>query len=226
MATMKFRVTEPFGALSQVHSEPHTGIDLAMGIGTKLRSIGDGTVSRVVDYGDKNIGQGVIIKLKDGDYAIYGHMSEVDVKPGQVIHDGQFLGLSGNSGNSTGPHLHFGLQDPSGHFIDPSPMLNHLEAVSGVKDGGLLDRINHFSDWAVGKEAQLFVKPAASGIKDIILSMWHWFVANLPDLMGYGTILFGALIILGALAGKGKLIRVAGLYGGLLIIAMCILGSV
>lgn len=224
---MKFRVTGPYGELAQVHgSEPHHGIDLAMRIGTKLRSVGEGTVSRVVDYGDKNIGQGAIVHLKNGDYAIYGHMSEVDVKPGQVVHDGTFIGLSGNSGHSSGPHLHFGIETSGGQFKDPSPYLNHLEAVSGVPDGGIMDHINHFSDWLIGKEAQIVVKPAASGIEDIILSTWHWIVVNLPDIMGYGTMLFGALIILSSLLGKGRLIQIAGLYGGLLIIAISILGSV
>jgi hypothetical protein len=224
---MKFKVTGPYGELAQVHgSEPHHGIDLAMGIGTKLRSVGEGVVGRVVDYGDKNIGQGVIIHLKNGEYAIYGHMSEVDVKPGQVIHDGSFLGLSGNSGHSSGPHLHFGIETASGQFKDPSPYLNHLEAVSGVPKGGIMDHINQASDWIIGKEAKYVFKPVGGGVQDVALSMWHWLIVNLPDIMGYGTILFGALIILSSLTGKGRLIKIAGLYGGLLIIAICILGSV
>ena len=123
---MKFRVTSPYGAWEEIREHPHTGIDLAMPEGTPLRSIADAVVERVVDYGSYNIGKGVILRLPDGKEVIYGHMSKVTVYPGQHVSGGQLIGYSGNTGHSTGPHLHFGMKE-DGHFIDPTPYIQYLE---------------------------------------------------------------------------------------------------
>lgn len=122
---MIVRITSKFGEISKVHPRPHTGIDLAYPEGTPLQSIGNAVVDRIVDYGNENVGKGVILRLADGKEVIYGHLSEIKVKVGQMVSDGQIIGLSGNTGHSTGPHLHLGLKE-NGQFIDPSPLVEKL----------------------------------------------------------------------------------------------------
>ena len=127
---MKFRLTSPYGELSLVHPKPHTGIDLAMPEGTPLRSVVNGVVEKIVDYGNENIGKGVIIAFEDGKKAIYGHMSDVTVKVGDKLNYGDLIGYSGNTGHSTGPHLHFGIKDGN-RFIDPSEYEKNLQEICG-----------------------------------------------------------------------------------------------
>lgn len=120
------RITSPFGAKEWFRSHAHTGVDIAMPIGTPLKSIKQAVVERVMDYGNQNIGKGVVLKLSDGKEVIYGHLSEIHVKAGQIVKGGEIIGLSGNTGHSTGPHLHFAIKD-HGQFIDPTPYLPLLE---------------------------------------------------------------------------------------------------
>src|SRR5574342_1224469 len=58
-------------------------------------------------------------------------MNEVKVHIGDKVNAGDIVGLSGNTGNSTGPHLHFGMKDASGHVIDPTPHAEQLANISG-----------------------------------------------------------------------------------------------
>src|SRR4051812_49408468 len=105
---MKFRLTGKFGELSPVRDwQPHSGIDLALPENTTLRSIADGVVDRIYD-GTGLIGKGLSVRMLDGTRAIYGHMNEVKAHVGDHLSAGDIVGLSGNTGNSTGPHLHFG----------------------------------------------------------------------------------------------------------------------
>ena len=97
-----FRVTEPFGAVNNIHTTAHTGIDLATYNMTPLPSVSDGIVEQVYHLGNVNIGNGIKIQNPDGSELIYGHLSEVNVKVGQHVHIGDIIGKTGNSGNSTG----------------------------------------------------------------------------------------------------------------------------
>jgi hypothetical protein len=106
-----FKVTTQYGVIDKLHKTPHTGIDIALPEGSPLYSIGRGVVENVVNYGDNNIGQGVIVKLDNGLRAIYGHIAESKVSPGDQIEPGQLLALSGTTGRSTGPHVHFMLKE-------------------------------------------------------------------------------------------------------------------
>ncbi|MCA1319780.1 M23 family metallopeptidase [Bacillus tianshenii] len=118
---MKFRISSEFGVLEEIrNNRPHTGVDIAMPEGTDLRAIADAVVERVVDYGAENIGKGVILRLADGKRAIYGHMKDIAVKQGDYVREGSVVGHSGNTGHSTGPHLHLGIKTPDGQFVDPA----------------------------------------------------------------------------------------------------------
>lgn len=133
-----FRVTAEYGARDDWHHVPHSGIDLAMNLGTKIYSPTDGVVERVCDYGSQNIGKGIIVRTDDGEHLVLGHLSDNShVYVGEHVHTGDFLGLSGSTGRSSGPHLHVGLRDSSGHFTDPHRFF------SG--DGGTEHIANHIA---------------------------------------------------------------------------------
>ncbi|MBT2701576.1 M23 family metallopeptidase [Bacillus sp. ISL-40] len=108
-----------------MHKTPHTGIDLAIPEGTTLRALSDGVVDRVF-AGTANIGKGLSIQFDDGTRLIYGHMNEVKARIGEHVHAGEIIGLSGNTGNSTGPHLHLGMKGPDDSWLDPTPLAENL----------------------------------------------------------------------------------------------------
>jgi murein DD-endopeptidase MepM/ murein hydrolase activator NlpD len=114
-----FKITTQYGAIDALHRTPHNGLDISMPEGSPLYSIGRGIVEKVVNYGDNNIGQGVIVQLEDGKRAIYGHISQAKVSAGDQIDPGQLLAYSGNTGRSTGPHLHFSVKEGQ-TAIDPT----------------------------------------------------------------------------------------------------------
>ncbi len=100
----------------------HDGLDFEMPIGTSVLASDEGTV---VMAGGEIYGTTVVIQHSWG-RSYYGHLSKVTVTLGQVITKGQEIALSGNTGLSTGPHLHFGIKlnsnDPANGFygkIDP-----------------------------------------------------------------------------------------------------------
>lgn len=243
---MKF-VSDPFGVMREYRDGAHTGIDIPLVDGTTLRSVVDGTVYAIRDYGAKNIGKGVIIQGEDGNYYIYGHMSEITVEKGMEVNAGAVIGESGNTGHVVGEnggyHLHFGIQEPDGTFIDPTHMQERLMGITGDKtplevvnainttdDTGFgawaLEQYNEFSDWVIGKEVEFILKPLASLLKDITITLWDWFILNLPNIMGYTTVLMGVLIILGAMVGRDGMIKIISVYSALMILALCLLGGV
>ncbi|MGW0082082.1 M23 family metallopeptidase [Streptomyces sp. NPDC003393] len=88
----------------------HSGQDFAVPIGTEVVAAHGGTVVKAGPYGGGDgsaYGNAIVIKHADGRYSQYAHLSRIDVKVGQVVATGQHIALSGNTGNSTGPHLHF-----------------------------------------------------------------------------------------------------------------------
>ncbi len=84
----------------------HTGIDFTCPIGTIIHSTADGVVKRIT-YSSTGYGKHVLIDHGFGYTTLYGHMSEIDVKEGQEVKRGQKIGLVGNTGSSTGPHVHY-----------------------------------------------------------------------------------------------------------------------
>jgi hypothetical protein len=113
------RITARFGDIDPAHPQPHNGIDAALPIGSSIYAPAGGVVSRVADYGDAGLGKAVFLKTNAGSQYIFGHLSEIKVHPGERVHTGDLLALSGNTGNSTGPHLHLGLVSNAGAFQDP-----------------------------------------------------------------------------------------------------------
>jgi murein DD-endopeptidase MepM/ murein hydrolase activator NlpD len=99
----------------------HNGIDLAVPVNTPIKSPMPGVVDAVTSGGDG--GNQVIIKHDNGYKTGYAHLNKVLVKKGDKVKQGDTIGLSGNTGKSTGPHLHLTLTDPSGAKVDPQKMI-------------------------------------------------------------------------------------------------------
>lgn len=84
----------------------HKGIDLSLHVGDTIVSAFSGVV-RVARYNPGGYGNFVIVRHDNGLETVYGHLKRSIVKPGQKVKAGQIIGLGGNTGRSTGPHLHF-----------------------------------------------------------------------------------------------------------------------
>ncbi|RST17865.1 peptidoglycan DD-metalloendopeptidase family protein [Streptomyces sp. WAC05374] len=97
----------------------HTGQDFAVAVGTPVRSIGAGRVQSVNCGGA--FGIEVVVRHSGGWYSQYAHLAVPGVSPGQPVVAGQPIGRSGNTGNSTGPHLHFEVRITPymGSAVDP-----------------------------------------------------------------------------------------------------------
>lgn len=118
------RVTSPFGkrkAPTKGASTYHKGIDWATPTGTPVVASCGGTVVKA-GWGS-GYGYVVYINHADGRQTRYGHLSKVLVKVGQTVSQGQRIALSGNTGVSTGPHLHFEVLT-GGKAVNPSTVLN------------------------------------------------------------------------------------------------------
>ncbi|MFF4049269.1 LysM peptidoglycan-binding domain-containing M23 family metallopeptidase [Streptomyces chartreusis] len=98
----------------------HTGVDFAAATGTPLKAVGAGTVVSA-GWGGA-YGNQVVIQLADGYYAQYAHLSSLSVSSGQTVTAGQQIGLSGATGNVTGPHLHFEIRTTPDYGSDVDPV--------------------------------------------------------------------------------------------------------
>lgn len=106
----------------------HNGVDFSTPVGVSLRAVDDGVVLRV-DFETGGFGNYILLGHRWGE-SIYAHLSVVEVSVGQNVTRGQLIGRSGNTGASTGPHLHFAIRihpysraDGWGGFSDPLPYL-------------------------------------------------------------------------------------------------------
>ncbi|MET7684743.1 M23 family metallopeptidase [Streptomyces sp. NPDC005423] len=98
----------------------HTGIDFVVPTGTTVKAIAAGTV--VSAAYDGAYGNEVVVRHADGQYSQYAHMSQLSVSAGQTVTEGQQLGLSGATGNVTGPHVHFEIRTTPYYGSDVDPV--------------------------------------------------------------------------------------------------------
>jgi murein DD-endopeptidase MepM/ murein hydrolase activator NlpD len=96
----------------------HTGLDFTADIGTEIYATGDGTIE-AVDSKLSGYGHHVIVQHGYGYETLYAHMSQVLVRPGEKVTRGQIIGYVGNTGTSTGPHLHYEVIK-NGQKVDPA----------------------------------------------------------------------------------------------------------
>ena len=98
----------------------HTGADFAVAVGTQIKSAISGTVVEV-QHGNKSFGN--FVRVKNGDIVTtYAHCSTLKVKKGDKVKQGDIIALSGNTGKSSGPHLHFEVSK-DGRLLDPMKLI-------------------------------------------------------------------------------------------------------
>lgn len=115
----RMKITSKFGIRRHPISgkiKGHTGVDLSAPVGTPIRAAASGTVMRASHY--SGYGRYINIKHSKAISTAYAHLSRIVVRSGQHVSQGQIIGYTGNSGNSTGPHLHYEVLQ-NGHPINP-----------------------------------------------------------------------------------------------------------
>jgi murein DD-endopeptidase MepM/ murein hydrolase activator NlpD len=107
----------------------HNGIDFLTPVGTNLLAVDNGQVIKA-GFEANGFGNYILIQHSWGQ-SLYAHLNSIIVREGQSVARGQYIGDSGNTGASSGPHLHFGIRinphnraDGWGGFSDPLPYLN------------------------------------------------------------------------------------------------------
>ncbi|MFD4901357.1 M23 family metallopeptidase [Streptomyces sp. NPDC058411] len=101
-------------------SGSHSGVDFQAASGTSVVAVGAGTVVEA-GWGGA-YGNNIVLRMKDGTYTQYGHLSSIGVSVGQSVGSGEQIGLSGSTGNSTGPHLHFEARTTPEYGSDMDPV--------------------------------------------------------------------------------------------------------
>lgn len=105
---------------------PHSGLDLACPINTPIVAANSGTVVKIDNACKTTYGKFIKIQSDTPSgtvYCIYAHLNQICVKEGDTVSAGSVIALSGNTGNTTGPHLHFGVKNSAGINVNPIPYL-------------------------------------------------------------------------------------------------------
>ncbi|MFD5913685.1 M23 family metallopeptidase [Streptomyces massasporeus] len=130
----KYSLSASFAQNGGMWAHKHSGQDFAVPSGTQVVAAHGGTVVKAGGNGAGDgpaYGNAVVIKHGNGTYSQYAHLSKVTVHVGQIVKTGQEIAKSGNTGNSSGPHLHFEIRTTPnyGSAVDPVKFLR----AKGVK---------------------------------------------------------------------------------------------
>jgi len=126
LITQMFGVTSDSGRLYR--SGSHSGVDMRAAIGTSVMAMASGTVK---GSGDTDIyckgasfGKWILIEYNNGLSSVFGHLSVISAKTGEKVKAGDVVALSGNTGHTTGPHLHTSVYASEGVSIEKVPSLS------------------------------------------------------------------------------------------------------
>lgn len=184
----EFRITQGFGenpaSYSQFGLKGHNGIDYGCPMGTDIIAAHSG---KVIEATNDPSGYGNYIKIEnDQEGSLYAHLKSFKVAVGDSVSEGQVIGISNNTGNSTGPHLHFGYfkkprdrKNGYAGYIDPMPFFTTEPMVTITQkelDEIRTARDKHYNDLQKEKttvnnlNAQLSTVQAESSAKDSQIS--------------------------------------------------------
>jgi murein DD-endopeptidase MepM/ murein hydrolase activator NlpD len=148
---------DPFGSGKLVF---HRGIDIAVPVGTPVRATRKG---QVVFAGERRgYGITVIVEHTNGDRTLYGHNSMVRVSSGELVETGTVIAFSGNTGKSTGPHVHF-EQLPSGRPINEPAEAEEATIKQVVNSSDQRHLLEQQMDESVNSVLRTINRPAAIG---------------------------------------------------------------
>jgi murein DD-endopeptidase MepM/ murein hydrolase activator NlpD len=120
LAPTKGRITSKYGERTHPITKAksfHNGVDVAAPIGTDVISPANGVVTST--YNHLTGGLTMIIAHDNGLESRMAHLSEFVAKTGDRVREGQLVAKVGNTGRSTGPHLHYGMRDHRRQYVDP-----------------------------------------------------------------------------------------------------------
>ncbi|MFJ3882031.1 M23 family metallopeptidase [Streptomyces sp. NPDC090077] len=125
-----YTLSATFGKGGNMWAHKHSGQDFAVPTGTKVKAAGAGTVVKAGPNGGGDgpaYGNAIVIKHANNTYSQYAHLSKIQVKIGQKVSAAQQIALSGNTGNSSGPHLHFEIRTTPnyGSAVNPVAFLRN-----------------------------------------------------------------------------------------------------
>ncbi|RNL72202.1 M23 family metallopeptidase [Streptomyces sp. I6] len=123
-----YTLTASFNQGGAMWSHKHSGQDFAVPVGTPVKAVSSGVVVKAGPNGGGDgsaYGNAVVIKHANGKYSQYAHLSKINVNVGQTVNTGKLIALSGNTGNSSGPHLHFEIRTTPnyGSALNPANFL-------------------------------------------------------------------------------------------------------
>jgi murein DD-endopeptidase MepM/ murein hydrolase activator NlpD len=121
----KYALSASFNQGGAMWSHKHSGQDFAVPVGTSVKATYAGTVVKAGPNGGGDgpaYGNAVVIKHANGKYSQYAHLSKVKVGVGSKVKTGQVVARSGNTGNSSGPHLHFEIRTTPNYGSALNPM--------------------------------------------------------------------------------------------------------
>ncbi|MFD4142184.1 M23 family metallopeptidase [Streptomyces sp. NBC_00390] len=121
----KYTLTASYNQGGAMWSHKHSGQDFAVPVGTPVKAAGSGTVVKAGPNGGGDgpaYGNAIVIKHGNGKYSQYAHLSAVNVGVGAQVKAGQLIAKSGNTGNSSGPHLHFEIRTTPNYGSALNPM--------------------------------------------------------------------------------------------------------
>ncbi|MFF8942660.1 M23 family metallopeptidase [Streptomyces sp. NPDC014864] len=122
----KYALSASFMQNGSHWAHKHSGQDFAVPIGTNVVAAHGGTVVKAGPNGAGDgpaYGNAIVIKHGNRTYSQYAHLSRIDVRVGQVVATGQHIARSGNTGNSTGPHLHFEIRKTPNYGSAVNPVV-------------------------------------------------------------------------------------------------------
>ncbi|EST27459.1 M23 family metallopeptidase [Streptomyces niveus] len=133
----KYTLSATYGTGGGMWASKHSGQDFAVNVGTNVKAVHTGTVVKAGPNGAGDgpaYGNAIVIKHGTGSsakYSQYAHLSKVKVNVGQKVDKGQSIALSGNTGNSSGPHLHFEIRTTPnyGSAINPVNFLRSADVI-------------------------------------------------------------------------------------------------
>lgn len=195
------KVTQVFGENPQNYLPTyngHEGIDFSAVVGTPVYAAHEGNAYQRWSAGYGNYVEIVSDKMR----TVYAHLSVFLLPSGQPVFAGQRIALSGNTGNSTAPHLHFGVcplprDYANGYqgYVDPEPYLNHLPDlyvhINDVQEG--------IFEWLVAnkvKGIKILIKGQAEWLRALraaipsieIIGRWHWSYEEQQRLLSLGPV--------------------------------------
>ncbi|MFB6618282.1 M23 family metallopeptidase [Streptomyces sp. NPDC085524] len=126
----KYTLSATFAQAGGMWAHKHSGQDFAVPSGTPVDAAAAGTVVKAGPNGGGDgpaYGNAIVIKHGNNTYSQYAHLSKIQVKIGQKVAKGQRIALSGNTGNSSGPHLHFEIRTTPnyGSAVNPVAFLRN-----------------------------------------------------------------------------------------------------